>query len=111
MFDSCICVEPNNICELIGRTQPIARKQHRCGECRCTIKPGQKYERDVTVFEGELTTYKTCITCVHVRDSLFRCGWCYGGVWETVHETFCGHDDDDEMECVCPTAAEAAGEE
>ena len=106
MFDSCICIEPDDICKLIGRTRPIARKLYKCGECRCTIEPGQEYERDVTVFEDEITTHKTCIVCVHVRDSLFRCGGYYGGVWETVHETFCGYDDDDdEMECICPKTA------
>jgi len=108
--DSCICMDSGDFCELLGRSRPTARKPHRCGECRCTIEPGQEYERDVTVFEDEITTHKTCIACVHVRDSLFRCGWCYGGVWEAVHETFCGYDDD-EMECICPKSTEVEGGE
>jgi len=99
MFDSCICVDPGEVSTLLSRRRRKARKPHRCGECGYIIPPGQEYEIDVTVFEGDLESHKTCIPCVRVRDSLFNCGWYYGHIWDDVHEAIC-----DEDECVCPLA-------
>ncbi len=98
MFDSCICINPDDTATLLGRRQRKARKRHKCGECNHTIHPGQMYEADAIVFEGEFTIHKTCILCVRVRNSLFECGWYYGGVWEDVHEACCDGD-----ECICPS--------
>lgn len=45
-----------------------ARKAHKCCECGCEIKPGAQYESSGGVWDGEWSTYKTCDTCVTVRD-------------------------------------------
>lgn len=103
MFDSCICVDIDDECTLLRRTTRTARKEHKCVECRCVITLGQRYEEDVTLFEGEFAVYKTCVICVRIRDSLFECGWYYGHVWEAIHEAFCvdWNEDEDDF-CICP---------
>jgi len=104
MFDSCICVEPDDVVQLVSRKRRRARKEHRCGECGQTIAPGDVYDVDATVYEGEFTAYKTCLTCVRIRESLFKCGWYYGQLWADIHETFCDYNEEGELECVCPTS-------
>lgn len=106
MFESCICYDVDDVCTLLSRTQPTAHKEHMCCECRQIIKPGQKYERDATVFEGDFAVYKTCIPCLNVRHSMLPCGFYYGSLWDDIHQEYChGHDEDDDDEdnyCLCP---------
>ena len=97
MFDSCICIEPDEVVSLLSRRRRVARKEHTCIECRHPIQPGDVYEVDTTADEGEITTYKTCLPCLRVRESMFECGWYYGGIWDDIHEIYC----DDEF-CLCP---------
>ncbi len=99
MFESCVCVNPDEVCEILSSRTLKANKEHRCGECRCVIRPGESYRAENTVFEKEFTVYKTCLTCFRIRESLFSCGHYWGQVWEAIHETYCGWEDD---ECICP---------
>ena len=101
MFESCICVEIDEPVQLLSRRHPKARKVHRCDECGCTIHPGDTYERDAVVFDGFFEVKKICATCLRIRDSLFRCGWYYGQMWEDIHEMCC-----DDGECICPERSE-----
>ena len=100
MFDSCICVDPDEVGQLLRRTQQLARKVHRCVECGHDIQPGQVYGKDVTLSDGAFEVYKTCLLCLRIRDSLFNCGWYYGMMWENIHEAYCGYGDDEF--CICP---------
>jgi len=102
VFDACICIDPEDACQLLRRTTRTARKRHECGECRQPIEPGQQYQEDATVFEGKFAVYKTCLVCVRIRDSLFSCGWYYGSMWSDIHEEFCGEDETGNPECICP---------
>lgn len=103
MFNSCICIEPDECVTLLSRTQPTARKQHICYECGTTIRSGEKYQKDATVFEEEFHDYKICMTCLKIRDNLFECGWYYGGIWEEIHQTYClEYQDEDDYFCLCP---------
>ena len=97
MFDACICVEPDEPVTLLDRRQPIARKEHRCFECGAAIRPGERYQLDVAVFEGDFRQYTICLTCLRIRNSLFVCGWYYGRMWADIHEGYC-----DEEFCICP---------
>lgn len=99
MFDSCICVEYDEVTVLLTRRRLKARKKHTCIECKCTIQPGDIYERDVTLSEKEFETFKICLRCAQIRRSLFSCGWCYGSMWDDIHEVYCGLGDG---ECICP---------
>ena len=44
-------------------TWHTARKSHKCCECLEEIKPGHKYEKIFVVFDGAVTTHKTCEFC------------------------------------------------
>ena len=105
MFESCICLNPDELCQVLSSAQPRARMVHQCGECRHDIQPGDVYERDVTIFDGEIETHKTCLTFVRIRDSLFDCVWYYGRIWEDIHESHCGFGEDDDF-CICPEPVE-----
>lgn len=99
MFESCICAIYDEITVLLSRKQPKARKKYKCIECRCLIQPGDTYERDVTLLDNDFDTYRTCLVCVRIRNKLFKCDWCYGRLWEDIHNVYCG---DEEDECICP---------
>lgn len=62
-----------------------ARKEHRCCECHRVIPKGAQYERIVGKWET-LDTYKTCIACQDIRQSLYCDGWVYLMLWEDVTE-------------------------
>lgn len=66
-----------------------AVKDHRCTECRETIPKGSKYERVKGLWDGSWSTFKTCLSCVEIRDH-FACeeGWEYGSVWPQLEENF-----------------------
>jgi hypothetical protein len=67
----------------------VARKPHKCGECYRVIEKGETYLREVTAFEREMSTHKTCSHCQVVRDWLFdECG---GWVWTAIREDIREH--------------------
>lgn len=102
MFESCICIEPDEPVQLLSRRELRARVRHKCGECGSTIEPGQRYEIDNIVFEGDFAVYKTCLMCRNVRRSLFQGGWYYGMMWKEIHDRYCGEDEDGNEFCLCP---------
>lgn len=66
-----------------------AAKDHRCTECHETIPKGTKYESVRGLWDGSWSTYKTCLSCVEIRDH-FACesGWLFGEVWPQLEESF-----------------------
>lgn len=44
-----------------------ARKQHRCFECGKSIMPSQMYEYASGIWDGEPSSFKTCMRCVALR--------------------------------------------
>lgn len=52
---------------LCNESTPVARKQHVCCECGCTIDPGEKYHRVEGLWDGSFQTFKTCEFCAQVR--------------------------------------------
>ena len=66
-----------------------ARKDHQCYECGEPIAKGTQYEYVSGIWEGEPTSFKTCLACVDVRNH-FSCGngWVYGEVWSQLQEAF-----------------------
>lgn len=66
-----------------------AAKEHRCSECREAIPKGVKYELAKGCWDGHWSTYKTCLSCVEIRDH-FACktGYLFGEVWSQLEESF-----------------------
>jgi len=67
----------------------VARKDHRCSECGETIPKGDKYERVTGLWGDSIDTFKTCLSCVEIRDH-FACGngFIFGQVWEDIENNF-----------------------
>jgi len=63
-----------------------ARKEHKCCECYELISPGDKYEYVHGLWECDWRTYKTCFTCMTIRNDYCPWGWIYGDLrshlWE-----------------------------
>lgn len=64
----------------------VARKPHRCEECREIIAPGMRYQRIAGKFDGDFFSVKTCLVCAEIRDT-FTCGALnYGEFWQEMRE-------------------------
>ena len=72
--------------EVFNHKLPKAKKQHTCCECNQSILPGQFYERDTGMFEGEWLTFKTCLACLAIRNRCCPHGFYYGMLYETIME-------------------------
>ena len=65
-----------------------ARKQHRCCECRISIKAGETYSRVEGLWDGQFSTYKTCTPCAEFRNWLaqmmprYECGPTFGDLYQ-----------------------------
>lgn len=106
MFDACIVVNPDEVMEHLSTTYPRARKRHVCCECLHAIKPGERYERQALVDDGDVMVYETCIPCSRIRGSLFSHGYYFGRMWNDVHEQFClSRTSEEEDFCICPEQA------
>jgi hypothetical protein len=85
MYDgNCETIYPYN------ERHPTAKKAHRCGECKRTIAPGEKYEVICGSLDGVWETYKTCRHCCAVREWLKEVcdGWLFECVGEDLYEHF-----------------------
>jgi len=68
--------------------KPKARKKHQCGECCEAIPVGALYEKTTGIWDGSASTYKTCLSCVEIRDHFACEGWIYGHIWNDLEENF-----------------------
>lgn len=71
--------------EFAVRSTPVARKEHKCCECRRVIKKGERYTREKGKWET-FHVYKTCIDCTSIRDAFFQNGYMYERVLSDVRE-------------------------
>ena len=65
-----------------------AAKEHTCCECRETIKRGDHYENTTGSWDGRWSTYRTCLSCVEIRNHFACDGWLFGQVWEDIENNF-----------------------
>lgn len=55
--------------------KPIARKEHKCGECRRIILAGEPYERHSMVYDGTASDHAICSHCAVLTEWLaIECG-------------------------------------
>ena len=86
----CGC-DPYDAPEWMRQKQKVlARKSHVCNECRCTIRPGERYEYVVGKWDGDVLTFKTCERCVELdlwMSISYPC-FCrmFGSLLEDVHD-------------------------
>lgn len=65
-----------------------AAKEHHCTECRETIAKGSSHEYAKGLWDGEWSTYRTCLSCVEIRTHFGCNGWIYGQLWQDLEENF-----------------------
>lgn len=76
-----------------GCETPTARKEHKCCECRGTIRVGEKYHRHHGIWAGDAETFKVCLDCEELRaecdkNEIYDYEKVYfGGVEEFVYES------------------------
>lgn len=80
-----MCLYVDEPSEVLSETQPVARTEHKCDECRRMIQPGEKYLRWAVLEEGEFRIYKRCAHCEAIMDigvALTKCPkvWFWGEV-------------------------------
>jgi len=71
-----------------SRTKRKARKKHRCCECCEAIEKGQMYEYVSGIWDGEPSDYKTCLSCVEIRNHFACDGFVFGQLWSDLEENF-----------------------
>lgn len=54
----------------IKDSHPIARKEHICELCGCTINKGQKYHRQINVFDGRIYDWIEHEECGQIASEL-----------------------------------------
>ncbi len=85
------CSMDDGIATILQDKIVTAAKEHCCCECRRTITMGEKYKTEVTLYDGRIVRYKTCLDCISIRDEFFSEGW----YWEAIKEMLWEH----VMEC------------
>lgn len=65
-----------------------ARKAHVCCECSQPIAVGEVYEYVSGIWDGSPSSYKTCLSCVEIRDHFSCEGWIFGQLWDDLEENF-----------------------
>lgn len=74
--------------KVFSETVRVARKPHRCCECDETIPAGARYEYATGCWDGSWSTFKTCLSCVEIRQHFACDGWIYEHLWEDLEENF-----------------------
>lgn len=116
-MNDCACVyvaDGGFSCDFFREIIRTARKEHKCGECSRTIKPGEHYEIATGKWDGIICSSKTCSDCLSVRSSFFCRGYNYGGIWEDLAEHICemgGQIDSSRLVPLTPVAREKVCEE
>ena len=65
-----------------------AAKDHKCCECREAIRKGTRYEMVRGMWDGSWSTYRTCLSCVEIRNHFSCNGWIYCQLWDDLEENF-----------------------
>ena len=69
-------------------SQPVAAKNHRCCECDEVIAKGVKHELYKAMFDYTWSSFRTCLSCVEIRDHFACDGWVFEQVWSDIEENF-----------------------
>lgn len=56
-------MDSGETCSVWNEREIKARKAHRCASCHALVRPGEKYLRHFSVFDGEATDEASCLDC------------------------------------------------
>ena len=73
--------------ECMTQKERKARKTHVCIECRGAIVPGEKYEYTSGIWDGDPSSFKTCLACRELRTWLVEEAM-FGELFEALGESF-----------------------
>lgn len=65
-----------------------AAKPYRCCECREDIAVGARHEVYGGCWDGEFSRYRTCLSCVEIRNHFACNGWVFLQLWEDLEANF-----------------------
>ena len=84
----CMIDDGDGAVTMLSKTDPVARKAHKCHECGRAIEPGERYHVDRFAWEGKIKNHKTCAHCMVARGWLQdECGgYLFGGVEEDIRD-------------------------
>lgn len=74
--------------DLYAETDRIARKEHKCTECRRVIQKNEKYRYVFAIYGTDRSIFKTCRHCLPAQCWLLNtCGtYLHGGLEEEILE-------------------------
>ena len=84
----CSCeidMDVSDFSEILFEKIVKARKEHRCHECYTTIKCGDEYYKEKSLYDGTISTHKTCMDCKSIRDNMV-CSFYWGEIMEAVRD-------------------------
>lgn len=82
---ACFSADNDDYVTMLDVNKRRAVKTHRCDECLGTIFPGQRYIEERYLYDGTVSTHKTCLCCASVRDNLV-CNFTYGYIWSELRD-------------------------
>lgn len=105
---ACIDVDIDLDCtvEILSDKTVMAKKEHKCCECKRAIEPGEKYRNECLKFEGKLERWKTCLDCLSVRREIF-CSFYFGCLWDDLETELFENDGTLSEECVSSLTCKA----
>lgn len=65
-----------------------ARKVHACEECNGPIGVGDEHEYVKGLWDGQWSTFRTCLSCKEIRDHFACDGFMFGQLWSDLAENF-----------------------
>lgn len=107
--DACIYVGDYDGPEFWREEVRRARKPYKCDECRDPIAFGELYQYVSGKWDGEISAYRTCLTCAEVR-AVFSCdGFALMTLWDDIREQmFPEWDDMKAIDCLAKLKTQAA---
>lgn len=75
-------------CQAFTSSTRTARKEHSCCECGYAIYSGARYEYVSGIWGDRPDSYKTCLSCVEIRDHFACNGFLFGYLWDDLESNY-----------------------
>lgn len=84
--DQCVSSYSDAATEFYSDAMRKAAKPYTCEECGDAIAKGDRYEYASGKTEGDFWTFRTCATCVEIRNAFCCDGWVLTTLWEEIRD-------------------------